>query len=683
MTLSPIPYRQLLLETLIVLGVALMALAGFTDLSAYSKLSGLEMEFLTSSAHTAALALRAEGYIPLWQPLLGEGRPLLESPFSFVLNPISVGGALWTGDGLRGVKLSVIGYGLLAAGGGWFMGRAFGAGAIGRVLLALLMVGKGNMVATLGVGHYQLGVSQAYMPYIFGAAYLILRGHRHRWSVILLGMAVALQFLAGNVWHVLPTLLSLGAFVAVFVARYPFEREGGTERAILMRLAAAALITLGLSAAVLVPLWVNRAYIGGQIPVTDGGTPAPILPQLLQYIRAQPLVNDLGLTYGALQSRYNYTVPWWLLLLALLPLGPTNAARPRRLWWLVGGLFVVFTLWGLGGMPPFRWAYEMLPGLGRWRFVGRAYATASVWLALFVALRTDAIWAALGSQRRIAAHAFAVLVVFSGVFVALYNWREWAQLVSASEPNTTCLAWLYAQRTDGQPLAVYQGGYGYVTSFLNANVRQTPIEAAYRPLPVPYTLYPQDLRQQSLPRYALPVRQRDLAFLQANGYRPIPTAPLHTTRDPTTGQPLQLRCAWEKPDTLPYSYRVPLRLLDTANIPLTAERVTPIRPLVRASDYIGLVVQGAGGDRAVVVAGEVAYPGWRVWVDGSPAPLESVGGYIGVRLPLSTQDHTVLFVYRPRLVIVCLWVTLITAVGCILALLRIDRARPALTERSI
>ncbi|MEL6272671.1 MAG: hypothetical protein AAFR22_22890, partial [Chloroflexota bacterium] len=75
------------LETLFVVVVVMMAVWPFTDLSVNTQLSGGEMEFLTSSAHYAARQLHANGYIPLWQPNLGEGRPLLESPFAFILNP--------------------------------------------------------------------------------------------------------------------------------------------------------------------------------------------------------------------------------------------------------------------------------------------------------------------------------------------------------------------------------------------------------------------------------------------------------------------------------------------------------------------------------------------------------------------------------------------------------------------
>ncbi len=643
--------------------VALAAASPFFDGRPTNRLAGLEAEFLTSSAHTAALALQAERRIPLWQPYLGNGRPLLESPFAFVLNPFSVGPALVVGNGPVGVKLGVVVAAVLVTVGGWFLAWAAGAGRVGRLTLALLLLGKGNMVAMLGIGHYQLGVSQAYMPWIFGAALLILTGNRARWPVALLGIAVALQFLAGNVWHLLPTLLSVAVLNAVFVFRNPVTGRVCDWPA-LARLVVAAGITLGLTAAVLGPLVVNRAYVGGQDPVPDGDTRGAALPQLAQYITRVPLVLDLVREGGEAETRYNYTLPWWLMLVALGPLGGAAPPGRRRLMLVALGLLFVMTWWGLGGRQPFVWLYNNLPGLGRWRFVGRAYGTASLWLALLVALRVDVLTAYVGTRSRTVALALTALILTSAAIPVRHNWREWTRTVTTDDPNTLCLAWVYAQTGTAEPLTVYQGGYESVTVFVEAGVRQTPIEAAYRPLPVPYTHYPHDLRKQAFPQYALPVRPDDPEQLTALGYAPVATAPTFNGVNPWTGEPLVWPCAWARANALPYAYRVRVDDLQRATAVSDIARgiVEPVTVARREYDLLALRATGTGGARSLVVASEVAYPGWRAYVDGEQVPLASVGGYIGAELPLSTREHTVVFLYRPRLVIAGLWVTVATAV---------------------
>lgn len=653
-------------EPLLVLVVSLYAAWAFTDLSGATQLAGREMEFLTSSAHTAARHLHENGYIPLWQPYLGEGRPLIESPFAFVLNPFSAGPSLILGDGVRGIKASVVLYALLAAYGGWFCAYAFGMGAAGRVLLALLMLGKGNMAALLGIGHFQLAVAQAYMPWIIGAALLILRMDGRRWVVVLLGLAFALQFLAGNVWHLLPTLLSVVGLAAAYIVWDGVNWRG------LARLGLAALITLGLSVTVLLPLAAHSEHVGALETAANGDVYAPAGLLLRQYVTGAPLVEQLSdtLAAGAWETRYNYTVPlWYLVVLLVVPLHQGQGYGVWRVWLIGAVLFAFFTAWGVGGLPPFRWAYEHVPLLERWRFVGRAFGMASFWLALLVALRADGLWRALSHTPRLTnclrERALGLLLlasVVAGVQVTHQTWRTWVHTIPAAQPSAPCLAWLVAQG-DPQPLIVHQEDYRHVRLFIDLGVRHHPLAAAYRPLPVPYTVYNDDLRKLTLPRYAMPAREIELDSAADLGYAPVEASPLHEGG---------WRCLWARADFTPYAFSV---LENDANRagevprPLTGDTVRPLKVLARGNDTVRVQAAGYGGARGVAAVQEVAYPGWRAYIDGERAPLQSVGGYVGARLPLSTDTHTVTFVYRPPLVYAGGAVTILTAVVCVLYLI--------------
>jgi hypothetical protein len=68
----------------------------------------------------------------------------------------------------------------------------------------------------------------------------------------------------------------------------------------------------------------------------------------------------------------------------------------------------------------------------------------------------------------------------------------------------------------------------------------------------------------------------------------------------------------------------------------------PVEALNWSPDRIELSAQGPG----LVVLSEVVYPGWRAWVGGTPAPIETVDGLLrGVRIGAGLQ--TVVFDYRP------------------------------------
>jgi uncharacterized membrane protein YfhO len=76
----------------------------------------------------------------------------------------------------------------------------------------------------------------------------------------------------------------------------------------------------------------------------------------------------------------------------------------------------------------------------------------------------------------------------------------------------------------------------------------------------------------------------------------------------------------------------------------------------------------------VLVVGETAYPGWEVSVNGESAPLESVGGLMGVTLPDQLTGTTqVIFSYRPYWLYVGGVITLMSALVFATYLLQLDR----------
>jgi hypothetical protein len=214
----PIAPIQLAAE---LIGIALLVAAvtqPYLAPNSTEQLPGLEAEWLTSSVHLAALTLDEYGYLPLWQPYLEMGEPLIDNPFSFILNPISTSpGLIW--GGVRGIKISVALHALLAGWGGWALGRVLGFAWVGRLLLAALLVGKGNMHAMIGAGYFQLGVSQAYMPWIIAGTIAILRVKTRRWPVALTAQAFTLLFWAGNIWYTLPMLISMALLTLTHVVR--------------------------------------------------------------------------------------------------------------------------------------------------------------------------------------------------------------------------------------------------------------------------------------------------------------------------------------------------------------------------------------------------------------------------------------------------------------------------------
>ncbi|MFZ4816133.1 MAG: hypothetical protein ACOYL5_16475, partial [Phototrophicaceae bacterium] len=676
---------QVTVELLCLLGLALLATPDYWRIDQPTQLAGREAQWLTSSAYLATESLHTLGYIPLWQPYHDRGEPLIESPFAFVLNPLSTAPSLLLGDAAQGIKLSVALYALLAAWGGWLLARMLNLGWVGRLLLGVLMLSKGNIPAMVGLGWFQLGVAQVYIPYAMAATVGLIRAERPYRYGVLLAVALTLQLWAGNIWYTLPTLISVVALVAL----WDYDGRRWSSYA---RLAAAGLFTVGLSAAILFPGVVNRATIGGHQPLPNGGETIPPLLVLEQFI--QPNLTDFDRLFKVVngfepQFYFTYTAPLLLLILGfvvlppLLPLTTRPAfAGSRRLTLIALALFGVFLLWGIGGLQPFRWLYNHVPGVGRWRFIGRALGGASFWLAVLVAVRVDGLWAALAGWTSLSIRAQTIaplrwgirVVILVGLALAARNavqvWNLFPNVRQQDEASLAyCLAWLREQ-VPNEPLTVYQKNYIELMPFYELHVQKFPIEADYYALPTRTGLGALIL-DDALPRYAIPWDTDDLTFIRKEwGYVPLRNAPKKPNGEP---------CIWVKPNALPYAFILPHTLIAYTDYVSTGFAAPMTLLAWRPGAMTYYAVPPARVDSAAIVR-EVAYPGWQAWVNGEPATLAPMGGLLSVSfdedLPPNTPV-TIHFAYRPVALWVGAWVTLCSsAAGCIALLWAARRYRP-------
>lgn len=600
----------------------------------HHRLAGIEAEWLTSAAYFAGHQLREFGRIPLWNPYLEYGEPLFESPFSFLLNPISTLPTLLLGG--RGILVSVILSAWVAAIGGWFLGRVLDLCAVARVLLGLLLLGKGNMVAMLGTGFFQLGTAQAYFPWIVAGMIAIFRYRDARWPVFLTAISFALLFFAGNLWYTLPMLISLVLLASVYLVM-------NQERYRMMhRLAFAAMMVLGFSAVTLIPLWVHRSYIIEHPPVDAAGQMIGLDTAMATYF---------GDTDLAIQFYQSLVVPGWIaaLLLIFIP-----SRKHLALWIVSASLVAFFTVWGAGQLYLF---YDAIELWRRWRFVGRALAVGAFWIAILVALRVDGWWRLFSELKgRLRLAALGMLIGLCGLasFETLRQWDVFSGAVRVSQRDTACLEFLRENHPDEQ-IAVFRGLYDVIYPFIDHDIRLYNIEAAFGWDSLPNTMSDR-ATMRSLPPYALVWNDSDRQIVTGMGYQPLAGAP---------------ECLYTKPDAPPYAY-----MLD--NLPtesVVASDVLPVNNIQHAMDTIHLTASGHPNQERLVVVSENAYPGWRVEIDGEMAQVESVGGLLGVWLPTESKEFEVRFAYRPPLLSGGAIISGLTFLVSILYVLRCSQSR--------
>jgi hypothetical protein len=685
--IQPVTPMLVLAEMIFILAALIFAIQDFVVAPPHFQLSDYEAEWLTSSVYSAAAGLQEYGRIPLWQPYIDSGEPLVENPFSFIFNPFSSLPSLMIGP-VMGLRVSVILTTALAGLGGWFLAWTLGLGTLARIALAVLLIGKGNMLINFNGGYYQLAATQAYFPWIVAGVVAMFRARDRRWPYVLTAMAWSLQLYAGNLWHTLPGFLS----AAVVALAYLWARP--SLRGIMIpRLLGVGLLTFCLSAAQFIPVAVNRHRIGDHIPVQEAGRVVP-LDYILGYFTAPSSEADVPIDdpnwevsgpftmYDVADQYFSYTAPlWFVLLLFLIPL-----YRPR--WTSIGtaGLicFVLFTLWGAGGQQPWLFLYQNIPGMATWRFVGRALGAATFWMAVLLALRIDSLWqiarqidwAASGIPARVARGLPVILLVLLPVTTGLAardtisQWRNPIRsILRPLFPVEECLLWL-RQEYPTEHLTVWRQDYNGVTGFLNTRVRFFDIAADFEIIPLPNTLTAADVDLfRPMPRFAIAWNDDERAFLRDNGYQVVWRSPSVPDVD------INLPCLYEKRGTLPYAYQISLRQLQDGVMPPLLSAVQEVIPVDRQPDALTFLTAADPDEPSVLTVAERTYPGWGVIIDGQAAPLESVGGQLGVILPAGEATHLIQFMYRPPIFFIGAIITILTNLLTIGVLLRADRLR--------
>src|SRR5260221_1595814 len=140
--LPPITLLQLIVELGLLVVIPLIETQHLQNWSPDLRIPGDEFSYLVNSGAIASAVFQKTDAIPLWNPFIGSGEPLLESPFSFVLNPFMSWPILWSGP-VVGSKIAVIIHIMLMALGGWTLGRVLRLGSPGRARLGRLLAGCG------------------------------------------------------------------------------------------------------------------------------------------------------------------------------------------------------------------------------------------------------------------------------------------------------------------------------------------------------------------------------------------------------------------------------------------------------------------------------------------------------------------------------------------------------------
>jgi hypothetical protein len=634
------------------------------------------------------------GFIPLWNPFIGFGEPMLENLASSAMNPLIILPALLFGP-VQGGKVALFMHIIFLAIGGWLLARVLRADWPGRVLAGLLFVGSGSIVAQFGTGFIHLAYPQVYIPYalagLIGTLYL-----RRRWPLVMLAVAVALMPYSGGFWYMLPTAISavfICAFALLGISVKPsFSLNIDWEMA--GRLTLATAFTVGLLLMRFLPLQMWLVYHPNNW-ATPGSDFMAIVNNYFAPVTSQPQASDIWINY-------HYVLPWAFVIALvgarLFIFRPADTAR-QGVWRLLlgGGIaWGIITFWAQGDIPIIRDLYKAFPLLENWKNSGRIAAGATPWIIMVAALWFDDvifILMQIGQRRpllvgkigplaqlkltlnrlilgRGMALVLVVGLLFGGFLASadvLSNWSRLVYLMYTNEgaPDEELgLDYLRAIRPNNF-LSVLTQGWITHFAFVNNFGRTTHGDATIFTLGLPSTLGT-DTSMGGHPQYAVGANLNYVGWLKDNGYEAVPGAP-QINDTPTV---------WQNGSAVPYAFLVDKTFMQETNWRALTNRDVSAVAYNHLIDTVRIVLPGYK-ENSVLIISETAYPGWQATINGTALRWESVGGRLALVLPPATVSPTVIeFAYRPPALFFGQWIMLFTVLASVGYLLKIDKRIP-------
>lgn len=385
------------------------------------------------------------GELPLWNPLLGSGAPLLANYQSALLYPptwiylllAAIGGVppmAWGMAPLVAAHLAWAGLGMV------LLVRRLGLGMLSQTVAGLAFGLSGYLVTR---SHFlSINAAAAWLPWILWAIYALVQEPKIRRMLALVSV-LALQWLAGHAQVAWYSLLLAVAWAAFWLWK---QSDFATRRKAQGLLLAAVLLATGLGAAQLLPtmeylLQSQRAAdVGRELALNYSFWPWRLLGLLAPSLFGNPAWGDFaGLGNYWEEAIYIGLLSVFLALAALIGLRKRPADRSLRAFLLAATTLSLVLALGQY-TPVFPWLYERIPTFSLFQAPARWTLWLVFALSLLAAYGLDAWHRPQG--RALYWSRLAVAAGVAVLFAAFAGWllRERLELVL---PDSFLLASLH------------------------------------------------------------------------------------------------------------------------------------------------------------------------------------------------------------------------------------------------
>ena len=609
---------------------------GILNLKPDQQLPGNETQLFQATDLILVDSLTRYHQFPLWNPYIHTGLPYAGDPMLHIYIPFVTVPILLFGV-IDGFKIAVFLSFLIGALGMWWLGSVLGMGKLIRIWTALMYAFAGQPVARFFQGEYLLIFGFAWIPWIIGNLFKVIETRRK----LYLGMTVislALLFFCGNAYYSLLIFFIILLFGLVWLPKFQKDKPWiKIDTGLLGIFILVGSLTLGVIAIQLLPqveFW-PRMNKGTDIQGSHS-----IKQIFLDYTSRDTFREDAFSKLPAREEFYAYIGFAPFIALAALPFW--IAKRNKKPIFLFILVILLVVIWiNLDWMPWKNFFYQTKI-ISQFRHLLRMLIFGSFAIIMLGGMGMDSLWKIVSKKSFddqqplrpgfiawISLVGLGILVVFmiAGVWDVFKTNHQYVTTVQDYQDAYQVLGWV-RQYDEGEYYVRHNPNNSWLFPMLASHLRF--IDAWYHWTDI------RDLGGQSNIRY---LQAEPNYVVQSQDEKPPAEADAEVIHQ-DKGYNIYLL-----PKSLPFAFLVKNDTLIEQNNSewIRRQDVTGETPYFPGPNSVEVIAEAKAGESLVVLL--THYPGWRVRVDGQPASLMNVSGYLAVRSIPGVHHYD--FSYRP------------------------------------
>jgi len=654
-------------ELLIILFVAIIYAGGLINFNPNILQQSGEHNESATLPILVSQSIRRTGEFPRWNPYMTTGFPHVGDPMTQFFNPFALIPTALMG-GIPGMKASVFVAFFLAGVGQLILGYVLGFNFLVRTWSALLFMISGGLAMLWRVGWVGLIIGVVWYPYCLAFSYWALNTNK-RAPTGLAALAISMLTLSGSFYWLLYFLGSLLVITLFMIVRsLGNEISFGGVRQILFRVALIGILAIGLSSIYMLPILTNQPHVAKQSPPDPeqrGSQPMPyalfnFVIKNFDYYKSGTLGKEAGQSWLFIGA-----VPFIFLFFTPIAFYEGRKKAPIVLF---TGLVLFLFAWQANRFTPFKYVYDLLPFLYKFRFPGRLLIVATSPLLilagfgleylLYKSHQIEGVLALVSNSETQRGDGKPLLSVRMISQIALLGIISYSLYGAYKTNKPFAFAPRKLNRTADKTLSwlrEHDAGVYYI------NIGNWPILWSWMPAAYENGLKVLNFKYGRIPKFRKgkekpePLMEVEPKYIIA----PPDKKPESPSKIIRTFDNVNI---YQMDDHLPYSFGISGSALKSGE-PITADKVEPIDAEFDGPNKI-IVEDTLSDENQYVVVLESYFPGWNVTVDDHSEKVEKIDNYIGVES--KPGHHRYVFTYRPATYI---WGMIISGFSFVLMLL--------------